>query len=107
MNDMCGIRTSTGVGAGNGYRETGASGKGARRVLPFQGGEGSWGPSSQGVALGCRVIAPLARTPLGAVVCRLRRVSGTVAMRFVLNLETPNGTGVIGYFNALEEDRNL
>jgi hypothetical protein len=31
------------------------------RVLPFQGGDGFIGPSPQGVALGCRVSAPLAR----------------------------------------------
>jgi hypothetical protein len=32
-----------------------------RRVPPFQGGEGLIGPGSQGVALGWRVVAPLAR----------------------------------------------
>ncbi len=32
-----------------------------RRVPPLQGGEDLFGPSSQGVALGCRVVAPLAR----------------------------------------------
>ncbi len=37
-----------------------------RRVLPLQGGHGLIGPSSQGVALGCRVVAPSARMPAGA-----------------------------------------
>jgi hypothetical protein len=33
----------------------------ARRVSPLQGGGDWFGPSSQGVALGWRVVAPLAR----------------------------------------------
>ena len=36
-------------------------GQGLRRVPPFQGGEDLLGAGSQGVALGYRVIAPLAR----------------------------------------------
>lgn len=38
----------------------------ARRVLPLQGGEGRFGPGSQGVALVWRVVAPLARRGPGA-----------------------------------------
>ena len=72
---MCGIETNNaadavpwhGVNEGRGetterLREI------ARRVPPLQGGVGLVGPSSQGVALGCRVAAPLARMPTGAAV---------------------------------------
>jgi len=67
-SDMCGIeppnmkhpgaRHAAGV-----YRRQpmARSGKVARRVPPFQGWDGLMGPGSQGVALGCRVDAPLAR----------------------------------------------
>jgi len=39
---------------------------GVIRVVPFQGGDGLIGPGPQGVALGCRVVAPLARMDLCA-----------------------------------------
>ena len=53
-NDMCGIEAAT----MRGRPPISVSG---HRVPPLQGGEGLFGPSSQGVALGWRVVAPLAR----------------------------------------------
>ena len=69
---MCGIET-THVKQASMWRSAGGCrrqptarlGAVARRVSPLQGGENWLGPSSQGVALGWRVVAPSAR--LGAV----------------------------------------
>ena len=72
-NDMCGIesttmQTTTRTIVGNVAEIVGTACAGASqswvvgiRVLPFQGGGDLFGASSQGVALGCRVVAPLAR----------------------------------------------
>ena len=65
---MCGIKPTnmkhaSARHAAGGYRRqpTARLGTVARRVPPFQGWDGLIGPGSQGVALGCRVDAPLAR----------------------------------------------
>ena len=62
------------------------------RVLPFQGVDGLNGPSSQGVALGYRVVAPLARKATGAMVNARRwanHVRDVHGMRTVLQPEGP------------------
>ena len=67
-SNMCGIEP-TNVKPASGWRVGGDSrsqstervGVVARRVQPLQGGDGLFGPSSQGVALGCCLVAPLAR----------------------------------------------
>ena len=67
-SDMCGIETTNVKHASarrtaDGYRRqpTPRLGAVARRVPPLQGWNGLVGPSSQGDALGWRIIAPLAR----------------------------------------------
>ncbi len=60
------------------------------RVLPFQGEDGLFGPSSQGVALGYRVVAPLARKATSAMVNARRwanHVRDVHGMRSVLQPE--------------------
>ena len=71
-NDMCGIETDNEVDAvprrvaNEGRGETTARLRAtARRVPPLQGMVSLFGPSSQGVALGCRVLAPSARRRAG------------------------------------------
>ena len=58
-----------------------------RRVPPLQGGDGLIGPSSQGVALGYRVVAPLARNSGGAIVFVPDKVSHARRMRSVFQPE--------------------
>jgi hypothetical protein len=65
---MCGIEPSNGVSTvawrveDGRRRETAVRlAANARGVLPFQGWKHWLGPGSQGVALGCRVVAPLAQ----------------------------------------------
>jgi hypothetical protein len=57
------------------------------RVPPLQGGKGLCGPSSQGVALGCRVAAPLARRPTGAMGVAPGGVNHMPGLRTVLQPE--------------------
>ena len=68
-SDMCGIK-STRMCAISRFAPPGRliGTRGERRVPPLQGGECSVGTLSQGVALGYRVVAPLARRRAGAAV---------------------------------------
>jgi hypothetical protein len=59
----------------------------ARRVPPLQGGEVLFGPSSQGVALGYRVIAPSARKPASAMVVAPGAVNHVRRIRSALQPE--------------------
>src|ERR1035438_7895639 len=93
-SDMCGIETDNEVdavpcrGASEGRWETTARLRAiARRVPPLQGGVGLVGPGSQGVALGCRVAAPLARMPTGAAAVAPGAMDHLHGMRSVLEPE--------------------
>ena len=75
-NDMCGIEPTT---MQTTTRMMSGERKGTRvvrRVPPLQGGEGLFGPSSQGVALGWRVVAPLARQTDATPTMFLARMNG-------------------------------
>jgi len=61
------------------------------QVLPFQGVDGSFGPSSQGVALGYRVLAPLARNATGAMVNARRWVNHVRDVHGMCTVLQPEG----------------
>jgi len=82
---MCGIETmpaprATPItsGEGRGTSHDGCPTPGVLRVPPLQAGGGGFGPGSQGVALGYRIIAPSAR---GATATRRQRQVALSAVR--------------------------